>query len=92
MKKDRFMGGADWSHVEKFLPEPWNPSKDEIFDKVENGLIKELRINLLNKEKSSYWKLFSKGLLGRSAYNLLMNINNELLDQGGEFSIATLPI
>ena len=65
MKKDRFMGGADWSHVEKFLPEPWNPSKDEIFDKVENGLIKELRINLLNKEKSSYWKLFSKGLLGR---------------------------
>ena len=89
MKKDRFMGGADWSHVEKFLPEPWNLSKDEIFDKVENGLIKELRINLLNKEKSSYWKLFSKGLLGRSAYNLLMNINNELLDQGGEFSIAT---
>ena len=89
MKKDRFMGGADWSHVEKFLPAPWSPSKDEILDKVENGLIKELRINLLNKEKSSYWKLFSKGLLGRSAYNLLMNINNELLDQGGEFSIAT---
>jgi hypothetical protein len=88
MKKDRFMGGADWSHVEKFLPAPWSPSKDEILDKVENGLIKELRINLLSKEKSSYWKLFSKGLLGRSAYNLLMNINNELLDQGGEFSIA----
>ena len=70
MRKDRFMGGADWSHVEKYLPAPWSPSKDEILDKVENGLIKELRINLLNKEKSSYWKLFSKGLLGRSAYNL----------------------
>ena len=36
MKKDRFMGGADWSHVEKFLPAPWSPSKDEILDKVEN--------------------------------------------------------
>jgi NhaP-type Na+/H+ or K+/H+ antiporter len=89
MRKDRFMGGADWSHVEKFLPTPWSPSKDETLDQVENGLIKELRINLLNKEKSSYWKLFSKGLLGRPAYNLLMKINNELLDQGGEFSIAS---
>ena len=89
MRKDRFMGGADWSHVEKYLPAPWSPSKDEILDQVENGLIKELRINLLNKEKSSYWKLFSKGLLGRPAYNLLMKINNELLDQGGEFSIAS---
>jgi hypothetical protein len=89
MRKDRFMGGADWSHVEKYLPAPWIPSKGETLEKVENGLIKELRINLLNKEKSSYWKLFSKGLLGRSAYNLLMKINNELLDQGGEFSIAS---
>jgi hypothetical protein len=83
------MGGADWSHVEKYLPAPWSPSKDEILEQVENGLIKELRINLLNKEKSSYWKLFSKGLLGRPAYNLLMKINNELLDQDGEFSIAS---
>jgi len=89
MKKDRFMGGADWSHVEKFLPKSWSPKKDEIQDKVENGLVKELRINLLNKEKTSYWKLFSNGLLGRSAYNLLMKINNELLDQDGEFSIAS---
>ena len=89
MKKDRFMGGADWSHVEKFLPKPWVPKNDEVLDKVENGLVKELRINLLNKEKTSYWKLFSNGLLGRSAYNLLMKINNELLDQDGEFSIAS---
>ena len=89
MKKDRFMGGADWSLVEKFLPESWNPSKDEIQEEVDNGLIKELRLNLLNKERSSYWKFFSNGLLGRSAYNLLMKINNELLDQDGEFSIAS---
>ena len=89
MKKDRFMGGADWSHVEKYLPKPLVLKNDEVLDKVENGLVKELRINLLNKEKTSYWKLFSNGLLGRSAYNLLMKINNELLDQDGEFSIAS---
>ena len=30
MKKDRFMGGADWSTVEKFLPKLWEPNKEDL--------------------------------------------------------------
>ena len=89
MKNDRFMGGADWETVERYLPKLWSPSKKDLFEEEENGLLKEIRINLLNKEKSSYWKQFSKGLLGVKAYNILENINNELLDQNGEFPVTS---
>ena len=89
MKKDRFMGGADWNTVEKFLPKLWEPNKEDLIEDTDDGLLKEVRINLLNKEKKSYWQQFSNGLLGISAYNLLNNINNELLDQNGESPITT---
>ena len=79
MKKDRFMGGADWSTVEKFLPKLWEPNKEDLIEDADDGLLKELRINLLNKEKKSYWQQFSNGLLGISAYNLLNNINTKHL-------------
>ena len=51
-------------------------AKKDLFEEEDNGLLKEIRINLLNKEKSSYWKQFSKGLLGVKAYNILEDINN----------------
>ena len=88
-ENDRFMGGADWETVERYLPKLWNPAKDDLYEEEENGLLKEIRINLLNKEKSSYWKQFSKGLLGVKAYNILENISNELLDQNGEFPVTS---
>ena len=66
MKNDRFMGGADWNTVEKFIPKIWNPEKEDVLEEVNNGLIMELRITLLSKKKSSYWKQFSKGLLEKS--------------------------
>ena len=89
MKKDRFMGGADWETVEKYLPNLWSANPEDLFNEEDNGLIKELRINLLSKEKKSYWKQFSNGLLGIKAFNLLENINNELLDQNGEFPVTS---
>ena len=89
MKNDRFMGGADWNTVEKFIPKIWNPEKEDVLEEVNNGLIMELRITLLSKEKSSYWKQFSKGLLGKQDIKLLEKINNELLDQDGKNPITS---
>ena len=37
MKNDRFMGGADWETVERYLPKLWNPSKDDLYEEEENG-------------------------------------------------------
>ena len=88
MKNDRFMGGADWETVSKYLPKIWEPKEKDLLDKKENGGLIELRTVLLNREKTTYWNQFSKGLLGRKAYNQLVKIVDELLDEAGNTTLS----
>ena len=88
LKKDKFMNGAKWDIVQKYLPKPWSIGENELLDEVPNDKLKELRIILLNKEKSCYWSLFSNGFLGVNAYDQLTSISNELLDEDGEVSLS----
>lgn len=88
LKKDRFMSGANWESVEKFLPKLWSKNDSDLSKNSSEGSLSQLRTVLLNKEKKSYWNQFSDGLLGRKAYNQLTKITNEFLDAGGEASLA----
>ena len=88
MKNDRFMGGADWETVSKYLPKIWQPKEKDLLDKKEKGGLIELRTVLLNREKTTYWNQFSKGLLGRKAYNQLVKIVDELLDEAGKTTLS----
>ena len=88
LKKDKFMNGANWEIVQKYLPKPWSIGENELIDEVPNDKLKELRIILLNKEKSCYWSLFSNGFLSVNAYDQLISISNELLDEDGEVSLS----
>jgi len=88
LKKDKFMNGARWETVQKYLPKPWQLSENELLNEVPNGKLMELRILLLNKEKNHYWELFSNGFLGMQAYDQLVSITNELLDEDGSVSLA----
>ncbi len=88
MKNDRFMGGADWESVSKYLPKIWQPKEKDLLDKKEKGGLIELRTVLLNREKTTYWNQFSKGLLGRKAYNQLVKIVDELLDEAGKKTLS----
>ena len=88
LRKDRFMSGANWDVVEKFLPKLWTKNDVDLSKNSSEGSLSELRTVLLNKEKKSYWNQFSKGLLGRKAYNQLTKITNEFLDAGGQASLA----
>ena len=88
LKKGRFMNGARWETVQKYLPKPWQLNENELLDEVPNGKLMELRIVLLNKEKNHYWELFSNGFLGMQAYDQLVSITNVLLDEDGGVSLA----
>ena len=88
MKNDRFMGGAEWEKVSNYLPKLWKPNKNDLLDKQENGSLIELRTVMLNREKNVYWNQFSTGLLGRSAYNQLVKIVDELLDEEGKKTLS----
>ena len=88
MKNDRFMGGAEWEKVSNYLPKLWKPNQNDLLDKQESGGLIELRTVMLNREKSVYWNQFSTGLLGRSAYNKLVKMVDELLDEEGKKTLS----
>ena len=81
MKNDRFMGGAEWEKVSNYLPKLWKPNQNDLLDKQENGSLIELRTVMWNREKNVYWNPVRPGLLGRGAYNQLVKIVDELLDE-----------
>ncbi len=84
LKENRFMSGADWELVEQFLP---NVQQISAEDKPVNTLF-ETRKRMLLKEKESYWRQFSEGLLTSSAVQNLSDEIDHLLDLNGEVSLA----
>ncbi len=84
-KKDRFMSGANWKEVEEYLPKPMEMEEVEQ-EKI--AAIAEKRKRLLQREKSSYWRQFEEGLLGRDAVHKLSDTMDEMLDSEGLISLA----
>jgi NhaP-type Na+/H+ or K+/H+ antiporter len=84
LKDNRFMSGADWDIVNKYLPEVKEVSEttkdvDTLF---------ETRKRMLFKEKESYWHQFSEGLLSPEAVQSLSSEIDLLLDDNGKVSLA----
>lgn len=86
LKQDRFMGKANWHAVEALLPVEIDdagscPPSDA------DALLESRRL-LLEKEKSSYWKLFQSGLLCPVAVRRLTETIDDMLDRGGEMPLS----
>ena len=83
LKDDRFLSGANWGEVRKYLPEPvaYPLTADEL---AEMDTLAETRRRLLQKESSSYWAQFREGLLSAQGVALLDNNLSEFLDLGGK--------
>lgn len=84
LEKDRFFRKVNWEAVGAYLP----PSSEAGNLEDLSNFTEESRRRLLEKEKSSYWAQFKEGLISSSAYNLLVSEINEILDSGGERSLA----
>lgn len=85
IRKDKFMGKANWEAVQSYLPsKPESLELDNL--KVEG--IAELRRRILEKEKSSYWSQFSEGMIGAVAVQKLSESIDVILDAGGTISLA----
>ncbi len=83
LKSDSFLGGANWSRVREFLPEPIVVTNIE-GDPDAIDTLTETRRRILEKESSSYWKQNREGLLGAAGVNQLYNNIKELIDLGGK--------
>jgi hypothetical protein len=83
LKDDRFLSGANWGEVRKYLPDPvaYPLTADELADM---DTIAETRRRLLERERSSYWAQFRAGLLSAQAVAQLDNNLSEFLDLQGK--------
>ena len=83
LKDDRFLSGANWGVVRKYLPEPTAyPLTSEELEQMDT--LAETRRRLLEKERSSYWAQFRAGLLSATAVAQLDNNLSEFLDFQGK--------
>ena len=83
LKEDRFLSGANWGLVRKYLPDPIAyPLTSEELEQMDT--LAETRRRLLEKERSSYWAQFRSGLLSARAVAQLDNNLSEFLDQQGQ--------
>lgn len=87
LKQDRFMGKANWLAVEALLPKMGCPSSNS--EPIAADTLLESRRLLLEKEKTSYWKLFQSGLLGAVAVRSLTETVDDMLDRGGELPLCS---
>ena len=83
LKDDRFLSGANWSEVRKYLPDPvaYPLTPEEL---AEMDTLAEIRRRLLERERSSYWAQFRAGLLSARAVAILDNNLSEFLDKQGK--------
>jgi len=87
LKDDRFLSGANWGEVRKYLPEPvaYPLTADEV---AGMDTLAETRRRLLQKESSSYWAQFGEGLLSAQGVALLDNNLSEFLDLEGKVPLT----
>ncbi len=89
LKDDRFMSGANWNAVKEYLPEkPDDKNLENEERELHLETISETRKRILQKEKASYWRQFSEGLLGPAAVQQLSDDIDVLLDAGGTISLS----
>lgn len=87
LRKDRFMGGANWETVNTYLPHRELPKiSDEEKEKMDP--MAEARRRILEKEKSSYWNQFKEGLLSPLAFTKLSDNMNEIIDKEGNIPLS----
>lgn len=84
LKENRFMSGADWDAVATYLPE----NKEIKSTGKDVDTLFETRKRMLIKEKESYWRQFSEGLLSPAAVQNLSDEIDHLLDFNGKESLA----
>ena len=90
LKDDRFLSGANWGEVRKYLPDPvaYPLSASEL---AQMDTLSETRRRLLEKERSSYWAQFRAGLLSAQAVAQLDNNLSEFLDLEGKVPMTDRP-
>lgn len=80
------LNGANWEHVEDYLPE--EPEKPEGQPQKQDFLA-EIRLRVLDKEKTSCRMIYHEGIISKTSYTRLMASLDELYDHDGKYTLST---
>jgi len=87
LKENRFMADANWEKVGEFLVERSEMEEEPRSFKIADA-VAETRKRLLQKEKESYWRQFSVGMLSSDGVQLLSDQIDLLMDSGGKVPLS----
>ncbi len=86
LKSKRYIKGFDEASVKTYIP---NDYEKVSIEQVEiSQRIAEIRIRLLEKEKSSYWHQYKEGLLMPNSLNKLLDSINVIIDEEGNVPLS----
>lgn len=87
LKENRFMADANWEKVGEFLIDKSEIEEEPKSFKIADA-VAETRKRLLQKEKESYWRQFSVGMLSSDGVQLLSDQIDSLMDLGGKVPLS----
>lgn len=64
---------------------PRVPNRKELVE-----LAEEVRMRVIKAEKTSYWRQFEQGMLGREAVRVLTNLADSVMDSPDRYSNFTI--
>lgn len=87
LKESRFMADANWEKVSEFLVDTYDVEEVTKAFNIDDA-IAETRSRLLQKEKESYWRQFSDGLLSSNGVQILSDQIDYLVDSAGRVPLS----
>ncbi|HRX31370.1 MAG TPA: cation:proton antiporter [Tenuifilaceae bacterium] len=87
LKDNRYMSGANWDRVEEVIIKPDKVEVEKRAFSIDDAVF-ETRKRLLQKEKESYWRQFSVGMLSSDGVQILSDQIETLLDKGGKVPLS----
>lgn len=82
-KRDQ-LAEANWQRVAEYLPKHME-QPDHI--PHTNDLLAEIRLRVLDKEKTSCKQIYSEGIISKASFMRLMNSLDEMYDHDGQFTL-----
>ncbi|HIW10062.1 MAG TPA: sodium:proton antiporter [Candidatus Rikenella faecigallinarum] len=85
LQQNEALRAADWEKVAAFLPVP-DPAPAERVKTQD--LVEDIRLRILDKERTRYWQLYEKGIISTDSLRRLLAVVEELYDSDGKRSLS----
>lgn len=81
LQENEALKAADWDKVATYLPTPVSAPTERV---KTQDLVADIRLRILDKERTRYWQLYEKGIVSTDSMRRLLAVVEELYDADGQ--------